>query len=100
MEEDSILYLRSFARIAWRSSFWPLDSQAGVLFLYLVGFKASSLHMLSLAFHKMMFIFFKSLHLFFVIGYGFAVSLVFNAMFVTKKKKKDIHCVPFYRYIG
>jgi hypothetical protein len=28
MEEDSILYLRSFARIAWRSSFWPLDSQA------------------------------------------------------------------------
>jgi hypothetical protein len=43
-----------------------------VLFLYPVGFKASSLHMLSLAFHKMMFIFFKSLHLFFVIGYGFA----------------------------
>jgi hypothetical protein len=31
MEEDSLLHLFfncSFARIAWRSSFWPLDSQA------------------------------------------------------------------------
>ena len=42
-----------------------------VLFLCLAGFKASSLHMLSLAFHKMMFIFFKSLPLFFVMGYDF-----------------------------
>jgi hypothetical protein len=31
MEEDSLLHLFfrcSFARITWRSSFWPLDSQA------------------------------------------------------------------------
>jgi hypothetical protein len=75
MAEDSLLHLFfncSFARIAWRSSFWPLIPKLGVLFPYLAGFKASSLLMLFLAFLKMMFTSFRSSHLCFVIDYGFA----------------------------
>jgi hypothetical protein len=49
-----------------------LIPKLGVLPHCPIGFKASSLHMLFFAFHKLMFISFKFLPLFFVMDYGFA----------------------------